>query len=157
MWKLRLSGLWNLPQSVAQLGQSCLNGGIVTSVPLFSQPWLYISFSWSLALFSLCWQFAWYCWRRGPSGLTVIEVRLAGGSGFWVSCQNLVIPDTWPAQRCRARVRPARAWGERGGDVYLCQVWDLLRALIVWGLTEDTRRAQGKWISWLLPYNHGSV
>ena len=49
----------------------------------------------------------------------MIEVRLAEGSGFWVSCQNLVIPDTWPAQRCRARMRPVRAWGKRGGDVYL--------------------------------------
>ena len=36
-----------------------------------------------------------------------------------LSCQNLVIPDTWPAQRCRARMRPVRAWGNREGDLYL--------------------------------------
>lgn len=36
-----------------------------------------------------------------------------------LSCQKLVILDTWPAQKCRARRRPVRAQGEKGGDLYL--------------------------------------
>lgn len=41
----------------------------------------------------------------------MIEVRLAGGSGFWVSSQNLVIPDTWPAQRCKSENETSKSPG----------------------------------------------
>lgn len=49
-----------------------------------------------------------------------------------LSCQKLVIPDTWPGQRCRTRKRPLRAWDKKGGDLYpLSQIWSLRRAFLV--------------------------
>lgn len=113
------SGEWNLPQSVAQLASE-LFGGVVTSVPLllvaFVLPQLLLVsciIYWALTVCLVLLEMG--ALRADSDGSHI-------GRRNWylgLSCQNLAIPDTWPAQRCRARMRPVRAWGNRGGDLYL--------------------------------------
>lgn len=133
MWKLRFRVVYGIcPSQCLSLHQIWdLNGGIVTSVPLpltaFVIPQLLPSsciIYWALTV-----------------GLVLLKMRALRadsdrspiGRRKWhlgLSCQKLLIADTWLAQRCRGTETIKSLGPERSRSVSPSQLWSLLRDFI---------------------------